>query len=182
MGIPLDREHVVGHRELTTKKTCPGNLDIERLLTEARMLVAPESAPSGLVCLLPARNAAADLPDWLAGVRGWVDAVVALDDGSTDETGELLAADPLVRVVLRNPRRESYAGWDDAANRNRLLAAAGELEPEWVLSLDADERIPRDDARALRDFVDTDALPGLAYGLRHYRQWGDGWDPAFRYV
>ena len=62
------------------------------------------------------------------------------------------------------------------------MEAAAELEPEWVLSLDADERIPADDARALREFVDADALPGLAYGLRHYRQWGDGWDPDFRYV
>jgi glycosyltransferase involved in cell wall biosynthesis len=122
-----------------------------------------------LVCLLPARNAAGDLPGWLDGVRGWVDAVVALDDGSTDETAELLTADPLVRVLLRNPRRESYAGWDDATNRSRLLDAAAELEPEWMLFLDADERIPPDDARALREFLDTDALPGLAYGFRVHR-------------
>ena len=63
-----------------------------------------------LVCLLPARNAAEDVPGWLAGVRGWVDTVVALDDGSTDETGELLEADPLVGVLLRNPRRSRTRG------------------------------------------------------------------------
>lgn len=33
--IPLDREHVVGHREIYAAKTCPGNLDIDRLLREA---------------------------------------------------------------------------------------------------------------------------------------------------
>jgi glycosyltransferase involved in cell wall biosynthesis len=38
-----------------------------------------------------------------------------------------------------------------------------------VLSLDADERIPADDAAALRGFVETDALPGLAYGMRCFR-------------
>ena len=109
-GIPLDRDHVVGHRELTSRKTCPGNLEIDRLLAEARALVEPAAAANGLVCLLPARNSAEDVPGWLAGVRGWVDAVVALDDGSTDETGELLEADPLVGVLLRNPRRSRTRG------------------------------------------------------------------------
>ena len=33
--IPLDRDHVVGHREIYAAKTCPGNVDIDRLLREA---------------------------------------------------------------------------------------------------------------------------------------------------
>jgi N-acetylmuramoyl-L-alanine amidase len=37
-GIPLDREHVIGHREVFSAKSCPGNLDIERLIEEARGL------------------------------------------------------------------------------------------------------------------------------------------------
>ena len=57
-------------------------------------------------------------------------------------------------------------GWDGAANRNRLLEAAALLEPDWVLSLDTDERIPPADAAALRAFIETEALPGLAYGFR----------------
>jgi N-acetylmuramoyl-L-alanine amidase len=39
-SIELDREHVVGHREIYAAKTCPGNLDIERLIQMAR--VRPE--------------------------------------------------------------------------------------------------------------------------------------------
>jgi hypothetical protein len=35
-GIPLDREHVIGHREVFAAKLCPGNLDVERLVAEAR--------------------------------------------------------------------------------------------------------------------------------------------------
>jgi N-acetyl-anhydromuramyl-L-alanine amidase AmpD len=31
-GIPLDREHVIGHREIFAAKACPGNLDIDSLL------------------------------------------------------------------------------------------------------------------------------------------------------
>lgn len=35
-AIPLDRDHVIGHREVFAAKECPGNLDIDRLLAEAR--------------------------------------------------------------------------------------------------------------------------------------------------
>ena len=127
-----------------------------------------------LVCLLPARNAAEDLPGYFESVARFADAVVALDDGSTDATGDLLRASPLVELVLSNPRRETYRGWDDAANRNRLLQAAAELDPDWLISLDADERVAPDDADALRALVDRDALRGFAYGFRVFRMTGDG--------
>jgi glycosyltransferase involved in cell wall biosynthesis len=122
-----------------------------------------------VVCLLPVRNAVADLPGYFESVARFSEAVVALDDGSTDKTRELLEACPLVEVLLTNPRRESYRGWDDAANRNRLLDAAAKLNPGWVISIDADERIDPSDAAALRDFLRRDALPGYAYGFRIFR-------------
>ncbi len=37
-SIPLDADHVVGHRAIDATQTCPGNLDIERLLREAAAL------------------------------------------------------------------------------------------------------------------------------------------------
>jgi glycosyltransferase involved in cell wall biosynthesis len=126
-----------------------------------------------VTCLLPARNCVEDLPGYFESVTRFADAVVALDDGSTDETGEVLEAQPLVTVLLRNEARPTYAGWDDAANRNRLLGAAAELEPDWIVSLDADERIPADDAAALRRFIDEEALPGFAYGFNCYRMIDD---------
>jgi glycosyltransferase involved in cell wall biosynthesis len=133
-----------------------------------------------LVVLLPARNAEADLPGYFDSVSRFADAVVALDDGSTDGTADLLASQPLVRIRLANPRRESYAGWDDAANRNRLLGAAEALAPRWILSLDADERITADDAEAMLEFLDSGALPGVAYGLQCHRMIEDltAFDPV----
>ena len=126
-----------------------------------------------LVCLLPVRNGEVDLPGYLESVARFADAVVALDDGSTDDTRAILDASPLVKHVLDNPPRLDYCGWDDAVNRSRLLQAAAELEPEWIISLDADERIPPDAAAALRSFVEREALPGLAYGFKVYRMWQD---------
>jgi glycosyltransferase involved in cell wall biosynthesis len=126
-----------------------------------------------IVCLLPARNAAGDLPGYLESAGWFADAVVALDDGSTDASHELLQADPLVEILLTNPRRDGYGGWMDSENRSRLLEAASTLSPDWVVFLDADERIDREDADALLEFVAGDALPGCAYGLELHRMWGD---------
>jgi hypothetical protein len=175
--FPIDREHVIGHREIFSAKVCPGAVDLERLVDQA--MAQPSEAvqgdaPGPIACLVPARNAAADVEGVLASAAGFADLVIALDDGSTDSTAALLEASPLVSKLLRNPRRESYAGWDDAANRRRLLNAAIELEADWVLFLDADERIDAGDGAAMRDFLLADAIPGFAYGLRLHRTWGDG--------
>ena len=167
--IPLDREHVVGHREIFAAKECPGNLDLERLIAQAGQLVA-DRGPA-LTCLLPARNAAGDIPGYLDSAASLGAEVIALDDGSTDDTAVLLGNSALVSVLLRAPRRPSFEGWDDGANRQRLLGAATESGAEWVLFLDADERIDADDAMVLRRFLATDALPGVAYGLELYREW-----------
>ena len=122
-----------------------------------------------LVCLLPARNCQSDLPEYLAAAERFADAIVALDDGSGDRTRELLEAHPLVQVVLANRPRATYTGWDDGANRNWLLEAAAALDPDWILSFDADERLDAADALALREFLEGDAVPGFAYGFRVFR-------------
>ena len=133
--------------------------------------------------LLPVRNGEADLPGWFDSVRAWADLVLALDDGSTDATRELLEAEPLVDVLLANPPRPTAAGWDDGENRRCLLEAADGVAPTWIVWLDSDERLTPDDGRALREFLATDGVPGLAYGFAHHRMWGpDAYDPALRWV
>jgi glycosyltransferase involved in cell wall biosynthesis len=132
-------------------------------------------SPPRLACLLPARNSQADLPAYLESAQRFADTVLALDDGSTDATATYLGRAPLVSELLRNPRRPSYAGWDDRNNRQRLLRAAIEHRCEWVIFLDADERIDPSDARALREFVDRDADSNCAYSFRWFRMLGDGY-------
>src|SRR5207245_1277334 len=89
----------------------------------------PTGLPSGptLACLLPARNCEDEIAGYLDSVARIADAVIALDDGSTDGTAGALERSALVKLVLRNPVREGWAGWDDAANRSRLLEAARDL-------------------------------------------------------
>jgi hypothetical protein len=138
---------------------------------------------SVLVCLVPVRNAAGVLGEWLDEARRFADAVIALDDGSVDETRQILTAHPLVAEVLTNGRRNSYLGWHDGVNRNRLLAAAGEHRPDWVFFLDVDERLDATDAHALRKFVETEPVDSCAYGFRVHRMLeGEHYDPAYEVV
>jgi len=126
-----------------------------------------------VVCLLPARNCADDLPGYFRSISRIVDAVCALDDGSTDRTGEMLAAEPLVELLLRNPRRDRYLGWDHGENCNRLLRAARELEPDWIFLLDADERIAPDDRQAFKELVSLETEPPSAYLFHVFGMAGD---------
>ena len=172
-GIPVDADHVVGHREVTSDKGCPGNVDIERVRREAtRWLAGGPAVRPMVVGLLPARNAEALLARWLDLAVGWCEVVVALDDGSTDRTRAMLEASPLVRTVLTEAPRPTAAGWHDGRNRARLLEAAAAFAPDWIVQVDADEWIEPDHADALLRFLETDAVPGLAYGLLHRRAWG----------
>ncbi len=177
--FPLDRRHVIGHREVFAAKDCPGNLDIERLIEAAReerealdARAGPAEVKGGIACLLPVRDGARDIPGYLESVAELADLVIALDDGSSDGSAELLEASPIVATVLRGERNDRDE-WDDGANRARLLRAADAYEPAWIVWLDADERLDPEDARALREFLLTDALPGCAFGLQLHRMWGE---------
>jgi Glycosyl transferase family 2 len=112
-----------------------------------------------LLCLVVTRDDAVRLPAWLDAVRPLADGIIALDEGSTDGTLELLEREPLVGAVLRGQARDRGSGPD------RLLEAAADLRPDWLLWLRVDERVAPDDVEPLRGFLADDALPGLAYGL-----------------
>jgi hypothetical protein len=76
-----------------------------------------------------ARDEAQTLPRLLSSVSGWVDSVMVLDTGSTDETAGIAAR--------MGARVESFAWCDDfSAARNAALDAA---DADWNLVLDADE-------------------------------------------
>ena len=114
------------------------------------------------------------MSDWLQSAAAFADAIIALDDGSTDRTAELLRAEPAVAKVLLNEERPGYGEWDDGANRQRLLAAAADLEPDWIVFLDADERIDAEDGGALREFLRSDAIAPCAYGLSMFDEVAPG--------
>lgn len=118
------------------------------------------------------RNEAANLRACLASVP-FADEVVVLDSGSTDDTVAIARACG-ARVV----QSDDWPGFGPQKNRALALARG-----EWVLSLDADERVTPELAAQL--LAALDAADALAYEVprltRFCGQWirHCGWTPDY---
>jgi glycosyltransferase involved in cell wall biosynthesis len=123
-----------------------------------------------MLALLAARNERERLPGYLANVSAQVDGVVALDDGSIDDTAEILAAHPAVLETIRIP--PSRPRWDEPGNHRRLVAAALRHRPDWLVSVDADERLERNFRARSERVIDRGRRLGLgAYRVRVRELW-----------
>jgi glycosyltransferase involved in cell wall biosynthesis len=78
------------------------------------------------------------LPDALASVQGIADEIVVVDSYSTDRTVEIARS---ARAVVRQNRFEDYG-----QQKNFAMAQAG---CDWILNLDADERVSPELKRAI---------------------------------
>lgn len=117
------------------------------------------------------RNEMRFLPEFFPNVLPHVDGFVALDDASTDGSAEHVARQPKLLRLLRNPRTEPHV-WDEPACRRRLIAAVKEYNPEWVLAMDADERLERDfGRRAQREIRRAERLGYTTLLLRLFELW-----------
>ncbi|MGD9943801.1 MAG: glycosyltransferase family 2 protein [Burkholderiaceae bacterium] len=105
-----------------------------------------------IACVMQLRNEAFYLPGCLDHLRGHVDGVIALDDGSTDATAAILRSESglVVDCLTNPPANDAEHAWNEADNRRRLLLRAHELGFDWVLVCDADERYEQGLLRHLR--------------------------------
>jgi hypothetical protein len=124
-----------------------------------------------LIALLQARNEQRFLPGWLENVAPCVDAIIALDDGSTDATPELLRAHPKVIELLSNPPGRP---WDERANQMALIQAGRRHGAGWFLCTDADHRLERAfAARVPHLLCEADVHNVHVYSFQLRELWGD---------
>jgi hypothetical protein len=117
-----------------------------------------------ILALLAFRDEMRFLPDWFESVRSLVDGVVALDDGSADGSAELVERQPEVLELIRL-RRSPAEAWDDAGNHRRLVEASWRHAPDWVIGLDADERLEA----GFRERAEREIAVGERRGVRAFR-------------
>src|SRR3954465_2392969 len=118
-----------------------------------------------LLALLAVRDGMRYLPGFLRNVAPQVDGIIALDDGSADGSTELLEQSPAVLELLRRPRERP--AWDEVGNHRLLIGAALRHGAEWILCVDADERVEREfRTRAERVIARGGLLGHSAYAVR----------------
>ncbi len=118
-------------------------------------------------------NEKRDLPGFLKNLQSWVDEIVIVDDGSTDNTESTArAAGEKVNFIV-SPRQENEYF---SHQRNKGIEAA---ESEWLLHMDIDERVTPELAREILESIKNLKLD--AYRFRrlnfflHRPMKGGGW-------
>jgi len=76
----------------------------------------------------------------LENLQPHVDGVIALDDQSTDGSAAFVKQHPLVIELLQVPPG-GQDELEDGKNHRTLIEAAWEHSPDWLLGIDADERV-----------------------------------------
>lgn len=131
--------------------------DLERAETKALEKLNPDQKLS--LCMI-VKNEEKYLPGALDSVQGIVDEIIIVDTGSTDKT---------VEIAREYGAKVYFRPWDDdfAAARNESLKHA---TGQWVLILDADERVPesvRTNLRAL--LVDIPQFVSYATLIKNFQ-------------
>jgi len=112
--------------------------------------------PRVSLCLI-ARDEARLLPDCLASAAPFVDEIVLADTGSTDGTRRI--AGDAGAIVVHHPWTDDFA----AARNTALAACTG----DWILSLDADERLAPGAGERIREAVGCDDIDAFLLTLHN---------------
>jgi len=127
-----------------------------------------------LLALTAFRDEMRFLPGFFESVTPHVDGIVALDDGSADGSREYAEAQPGVLEVLHIPPG-THADNEDSVLRRTLIEAAWEHDADWLLGVDADERLETGfRARAEAELDRADALGAQAMWVPFKELWDPG--------
>ncbi|WP_427179729.1 glycosyltransferase [Paenibacillus sp. TC-CSREp1] len=127
-----------------------------------------KSQNNKLTAMLQVRNEQGRyLEEVLHDLSEFVDEIVIVDDASTDGTPDICSAFPKV-VRLEVLEKPLFA--EEWRLRNALWQAAVSTDPDWLLSVDADELYSSEAKRAIRKLINQDYADWFAF--RFYDMWG----------
>lgn len=100
-------------------------------------------------------------------LSGFVDEIVIVDDASTDRTPDICGAFPKV-VRLEVLEKPLFA--EEWRLRKDTVAGAVSTDPDWLLSVDADELYSTEAKKAIRKLINQDYADWFAF--RFFDMWG----------
>ena len=95
-----------------------------------------------LLALLPFRDEMRFLSGLFENLDGQVDGVVALDDGSREDSRAFVESQPLLVDLVSVPA-DVHDPMKDGWRHRALVEAAWKHSPDWLLGVDVDERLER---------------------------------------
>jgi glycosyltransferase involved in cell wall biosynthesis len=104
------------------------------------------------------KNGERDLPECLQSVQGIVDEIVIADTGSSDAS---------VDIARRYSAKVLNIPWENDFSKARNTSLA-EVRAEWVLMMDADERLDPDARSALPALLAKNPADGYQVTIRNY--------------
>lgn len=107
------------------------------------------------------RNEEAIIQDFLDYYAPYVDAIYVYDDVSTDRTREIVKAHPKVKGIIEGKEWDLDRTRAEYTTRQAVLELAQKDNPEWIIYVDADERIEFPD-------VDLSQCDGVIMQLYDY--------------
>jgi glycosyltransferase involved in cell wall biosynthesis len=151
-----------GRRPDTVARCCSLRQNIARSTAATRSEV-PELYRGQRVCvIIPCYNVARHIAEVLSSVPAYVDQIVAVDDGSRDDTVKLLDATTDERVVVARHERNRGVGAAMRTGLARGTAGGADL----LVKVDGDGQMDLDDLPKLLDSLIDDQRYGYAKGNR----------------
>ncbi|MBD3919406.1 glycosyltransferase [Paenibacillus sp. PR3] len=101
-------------------------------------LFIPQAAPKLVLSMVAYNEEGRYLEEALRRHREYIDAAVIIDDGSTDATADIIH-EQLQGIPLYYVRNEQSKFVNEIELRRQQWNATAQLNPSWILNLDADE-------------------------------------------
>lgn len=127
-----------------------------------------------LVVMTPVRNGVQYLDKYFENVEKFADALVFLDDGSTDNTYDIIKEHPLTKHIIRNPKRDTAKGWNSSENHFKMheYIKSNMKDYDWILSIPIDETVHP--THRMKDLMEIDYKDDFFIGFILYSAYSTG--------
>ena len=135
--------------------------------------VVPKEKKMKLVAMCRVKNGViAKLEDMLDKTMEFADGIVIINDGSTDDTGKICQKKKYESFILDYVFQTPNTEFDERRDRNRLIQMAKKFDPDWLISVDADEVFEDSFNRDVVERLMRPANPHIkAYGFHWSTFW-----------